>query len=277
MNRSGTPRTLPSWSVVKSVDDPSTVSHSGAHVLRGGGAAARVRPWPGSPRTAHLVTLDLRTTLHPAVLRSWLHQLGDLGYTRIRTGAIRPAQRSPYDALGFTMAQELALLQFDSHLAGTPRVPAHLPPTGVRIRRGRPSDAEALAELDRHAFPPGWGLDADGVLDAIRATPYHRIAVALRLGDAIGDRMPLGYAISGRGGRAMYLQRLAVVPAARRLGVGALLVADGLRWAQRWRSNTVTVNTQSDNTAALDLYQRAGFVLQPTRLVVLERSLDNIP
>ncbi len=211
-----------------------------------------------------------------AVLRSWLSQLATLGYTRIRTGAIRPAQRGPYDALAFVPAQELALLQYDGHLTGTPRVPPHLPPTGVRIRRGRQSDAELLADLDCLAFPKGWGLDADGVLDAVRATPHFRIAVAVRHGDSVSDRMPLGYAVSGRGGRAAYLQRLAVLPEARTIGVGAMLVDDGVRWARRWRSHTVTVNTQSDNTAALNLYQRAGYVLQPTQLVVLERSLDNI-
>ena len=263
--------------MVKSVDEPSSGQRTTGHVLRGGGASARVRPWPGSNNVAHLVTLDLRSGLHSAVLRSWLHQLSALGYTHIRTGAIRPAQRGPYDALGFTPAQELALLQYDTRLTGTPRVPPHLPPTGVRIRRGRPSDAGLLAELDQQAFPSGWGLDAEGVLDAIRATPSSRIAVAVRQGDSISDRMPLGYAISGRGGRAAYLQRLAVTPEARMIGIGALLVADGLRWARRWRTHTVTVNTQSDNTPALNLYQGCGYVLQPARLVVMERSLDNIP
>ncbi len=185
--------------MVKSVDESSAGQCTTGHVLRGGGASARVRPWPGANDVAHLVTLDLRSGLHPAVLRSWLHQLSELGYTHIRTGAIRPAQRGPYDALGFIPAQELALLQYDARLSGTPRVPLHLPPTGVRIRRGRPADAGLLAELDRHAFPAGWGLDTEGVLDAIRATPSSRIAVAVRWGESISDRMPLGYAISGRG------------------------------------------------------------------------------
>ena len=262
--------------MVKSVDDSPTVPPAGVRVLRGGGAAARVRPWPDRSDVAHLVTLDIPQGLHAVVLRSWLNELSALGYRSIRTGAIRPAHRGPYDALGFVVVQELALLQLDNRGDGPVRVPAHLPPTGVRLRRGRPSDAEVLAVLDARSFPTGWGLDEAGVTDAVRATPQHRIAVAVRDHESISDGQPLGYAISGRGGRAAYLQRLAVTPEARTLGIGALLVEDGVRWARRWRAQTVTVNTQSDNESALHLYQRAGYVLQPARLVVLERLLDDL-
>lgn len=262
--------------MVKSVDEPPTAPPAGLRILRGGGSTARVRPWPDEPERAHLIVTEPGPGLVTVILRSWMRELASLGFRSVRTGALRPAQRSPYDTLGFGVAQELALLQLDLQRR-TAMVPAHPAPAGVRIRRGRMTDAEFLGLLDTRAFPTGWGLDEPGVLDAVRATPHHRISVAVRAGQSIGDGMALGFAISGRGGRAAYLQRLAVAPEARAIGVGALLVDDGIRWAKRWRAHTVTVNTQSDNHAALGLYQRAGYQLQSTQLVVMERSLDELP
>ena len=79
-------------------------------ILRSGGLSARVRPWPHEPTIAHLVTLDQQMPLPSVLLQGWLRELTDQGYERVRSGALSPAHRLPYDALGFTLAQELAEL-----------------------------------------------------------------------------------------------------------------------------------------------------------------------
>ena len=67
-----------------------------------------------------------------------------------------------------------------------------------------------------------------------------------------------------------YLQRLAVVPAARRRGVASTLVNDALRWAVELGAHDVFVNTDVDNAAALSLYRQWGFVSVGYHLRVLE-------
>ena len=56
-------------------------------------------------------------------------------------------------------------------------------------------------------------------------------------------------------------------------GLGAALVVDGLRWLRRWGAKEVLVNTQEGNDAAVRLYERLGFRLQPDGLAVLRRAL----
>lgn len=237
-------------------------------LLRGAGLVARVRPWPHEPSIAHLVTLDQQLPLPSAVLRSWLNQLSGDGYTRVRTGALAPSHRSPYDALGFTVAQELTLLHLDlrGSLARSVRDAGRA--SSVVLRRHRADELSVLARVDQSAFPPGWGLDAMGLLEAARATPSSRIRVAISHDEIVG------LAIAGRSASASFLQRLAVSPTHRRAGTGTALVADAVTWAMRRRCRAMAVNTQSDNEPALALYCRLGFEPSPTPLVVLERPLN---
>ena len=238
-------------------------------ILRSGGLSARVRPWPRQPTLAHLVTLDQQMPLPSVLLNGWLRELGDQGYERVRTGALSPSHRLPYDALGFTLVQELALLHLDlrRRRAGGPAATSR---DDVVLRRAKADELDALARVDEAAFPPGWGLDAAGLLDAARATPRSRVRVAL-----VGGRIA-GIAITGRSATASFLQRLAVHPDARRAGLASALVADSIAWARRRRCRTMAVNTQSDNTPALSLYLRHGFEPSATQLVVLERSLSGV-
>ncbi len=237
-------------------------------ILRGAAMVARVRPWPGTHDVAHVVTLDQQAAPPVAVLRAWLNELRDEGYTSVRTGATASTHRGPYDALGFTTIQELALLRV--RLAdAAPGLRRAGSAAEVHLRRARASELVVLASIDRAAFPAGWSLDAVAIAEAAGATPSQLVRVArTHHGTAVG------YAVTGRAGRASFLQRLAVRPDAQGQGVGMALVEDAMRWARRRRATTMVVNTQHDNRAALSLYQRAGFQLLREGLVVLERTLD---
>jgi ribosomal protein S18 acetylase RimI-like enzyme len=230
--------------------------------------AARVRPWPGTNDVAHVVALDQQEPPPVALLRAWLNDLRRDGYTSVRTGATAATHRGPYDALGFTTIQRLALLR--ARLSDVAPAPRRASATAsVRLSRARGGDLVVLSAIDRAAFPPGWSLDATAIAEAAGATPSQLVRVARTMhGTAVG------FAVTGRAGRASFLQRLAVRPDAQGKGVGMALVADSMRWARRRRASSMVVNTQHDNTAALSLYQRAGFQLLREELVVLERTLD---
>ena len=242
-------------------------------MLHGGGHTARVRPGPGDPSIAQLLTLDLQTPPPVAVLRAWLGEIRRDGYTRIRTGAVSSLRTAPYDAIGFAVVQRLTLL----HLDLTAPVPITAStgrpgPPPVATQRGRPADHHRFAELDRAAFPTGWALDESSIGEAAAATPRSRVRSV-----STPDHGLAGYAVSGRSGRAAFLQRLAVRPEAQGNGLGRALVVDSIGWARRWRCRTMAVNTQDDNDTARRLYERAGFVARNHGLVVLERPLEPAP
>lgn len=228
-----------------------------------GDRVARVRPWPraGQQAIAHLVLTDHRHRPRVAQVERWLDDMRDAGYESVRTGAIEPEAAKAFLACGFVVAQRLALLQLDAPFDAAR-------PTG-RVRALRSAaDVDAAAVIDLAAFGSAWCFDAAAIAEAQRATPAHRARFALDR-----DGRPAGYAVTGRAGRNGFLQRLAVAPDAQQGGHGTVLVADALRWLRRWRAQTVLVNTEVSNEAALRLYQRAGFRLRRDHLLVLERGL----
>ena len=113
-------------------------------------------------------------------------------------------------------------------------------PPGPPVGPGR-ATARAVLELDHRSFDGFWRLDADGLTNAIEATPSSRFRVAEG-----ADRL-LAYAVTGRAGQHGYLQRLAVDPSVRREGYGRAIVLDGLRWLRRHGATQALVNTQCDN------------------------------
>jgi ribosomal protein S18 acetylase RimI-like enzyme len=210
----------------------------------------------------HLVTLDQSLPPTAVAVQRWIADLSAGGVTVVRTGALGPTGREGYLEAGFTVRQELALLHHD--LARRSRA---IDLTGRdRLRRPRRDDLVHLARLDRRAFDATWAMDLVGIVDACEATPNYRLRVA-----ADGD-LPVGYAVSGRAGRATYLQRLAVDPAHQGRALGRALVVDALNWARRHRATGMLVNTHVGNEPALGLYRSLGFVEQGYRLAVLEWS-----
>jgi ribosomal protein S18 acetylase RimI-like enzyme len=228
------------------------------------GSRLRARPWHGDDRIAHVAPAgDFLGPLTPDdVLRS-LRSLRRSGYEVALTAALPRADQAPFLEVGFTETERLHLLlhSFDQI------DPAPAPP-GCDLRRGRRRDHDAVLAIDHAAFAPFWRLDAVGLDEALAATVNVHFQTA-RAGSRI-----LGYAVCGRAGHRGYVQRLAVDPAVQGRGVGAALLADGLRWLRRWGARDALVNTQEGNERSLRLYQRAGFVLQPDGLAVLRLSLE---
>jgi ribosomal-protein-alanine acetyltransferase len=130
-----------------------------------------------------------------------------------------------------------------------------LPSSDCRIRKGRPSDAARLAELEERIFA------SDRInrrrFAALAKRPSASVLVALR-GDDI-----LGYAIllTRRGIRSARLYSLAVAPEAAGQGIGRRLLAEMERAARRWGAHRLRLEVRADNVRAIRLYEEAGYAL----------------
>lgn len=232
--------------------------------LDDGRVRARVRTWPGEPRTAHLVLADHTMVVSPVTLHDWLARLAQYGYTLMRTGALSPDAARAFTDQGFAPIQELALLRRELSRRDTFDVLSH------QLRPLRSSRAlAAAARIDHAAFETPWHLDENGITEALDATPHSRIRLAVNANDD-----PAGYLITGRNGAVGFIQRLAVDPEHEGQGVASSLMCDSLTWLARRGVSEVLVNTHFDNSRALRLYARFGFVLVDEQLTVLERVLS---
>lgn len=225
--------------------------------LRWRGGWARLGSWRGRADVAYLsVGADHPPT--PEIVDRCLRLLRGRGYSAVVTSALAAADALPFLDAGFSVRERLHLL---AHAMGDLPQPRHT------TRRARKGDRAEVLELDHRSFDGFWRLDADGLTNAVDATPTSRFRVV------DGDDGLVAYAVTGRAGRHGYLQRLAVDPAARREGLGRAIVLDGLRWLRRHGATQALVNTQCDNAPALALYQSCGFRELPTGLCVMGRSL----
>lgn len=180
-----------------------------------------------------------------------------MGVERSVTPALDQRDAVPFLEAGFVLLERLHLLSRPLH---------EPPPTPSRsLKPGRTWHRRAVLDIDRRAFEPFWQFDEMSLREARTATPSSRFRVA------IADRVPVGYAVTGKAGNRGYLQRLAVDPDHEGEGLGTALVNDSLGWLHERGVRVVMVNTQERNQRALALYEHLGFRSDPAGLVVLER------
>jgi GNAT superfamily N-acetyltransferase len=154
---------------------------------------------------------------------------------------------------------------------------------GVQVRPATESDCTAVqalaGELVTGTAPwrPAAGLASAAavwVADACRTgnDAEHALLVACAEDGAL-----LGFAgVSVRrhfsGDRDAYLGELVVAPAARRCGVGSLLVTAAEEWAVNHGLLRLTLETGAANTPARELYARRGYIEEE---VTLTRALGS--
>jgi ribosomal protein S18 acetylase RimI-like enzyme len=214
--------------------------------------------------------LGERVPSDPSVIAACLGALRRAGYVSVVTTAMPPGDALPFVDAGFEMRERLHLLEHDLEALPVAR------PEPPRLRRAWRADRPAVLALDHLAFDEFWRLEDDGLREALQATP----SVRFRVGEpGAGDLAASvrfeasAYAITGRAGRAGYLQRIAVHPDDRRRGWGQALVLDALRWLRRHDVRRALVNTQWTNDGAVALYESCGFRQLPVGLCVLDRTL----
>lgn len=248
------------------------MSTANVQVVRWGAEQARIGPWQGDDRVAHLSPLAGTPPPSVAFVRRCLDQLAGHGFSRVVTGALAAPEQAAFIRAGFRVEESLHVLSADlTRVTDGSRRHAH---QDVVIRRAHSADRPRVLALDHLAFDPFWQLDEAGLIDALNATPRarFRVAVGARPDPTVATGI-LGYAITGRAGGHGFLQRLAVHPSWQRRGVGRALVLDGLVWLQRRGVDRASVNTQLENRKALALYEGLGFRREPRGLSVLSAGV----
>ncbi|MDQ3176243.1 MAG: GNAT family N-acetyltransferase [Actinomycetota bacterium] len=231
-----------------------------------------VHRWPSDDTIAQLVVVDHRRHLDAADIRQSVAHARAGRPTAIRTGALFPDVADAFAAEGFHVIDTLALLTRDVRRSSDRKAFAEArrraSKDGLRMRPLRHRRLARAADVDQAAFGDGWGHNAASLSRIAEATPRSHQRVVL------ADRDVIAFAITGFGEQRGYLQRIAVEPSQQRRGLGRLLVLDSLHWLGRQGANAAMVNTGTDNTAALTLYETLGFRTVRDRLRVMELTLD---
>lgn len=154
-----------------------------------------------------------------------------------------------------THAFELSREWMEMTLVELPDAP--LPADGIApgfvLRDARPSDAQAIVELEDAAFTAP-APTVDEAHDALKTAAFYRVleeaATGAVVGSLFGSLRPMATG---------YINTLAVHPQYQRRGHGEAM----LRWALAWfreqglRRSALTVSVE--NTAAIALYRKLGF------------------
>lgn len=196
----------------------------------------------------------------PAFLRSCIAWLFDAGAPTVVSGPLTPPARHLWAAAGFRLYQELLVMEKDLR--------QFCPPPGHTIKEGSGKAWAEAAEIDNMAFAPDWQVGALGLRDAAAATPGSSLLIC-EMGGVVE-----GFAIVGVASQVAYLQRIAVRPSRRGLGIGSSLIRATVGWAQHRRARSMLLNTQPENREAISLYTSEGFELLSERLFLLKATLD---
>ena len=135
----------------------------------------------------------------------------------------------------------------------------------VLIRPFTVQDAAATVAVEELAFPQLWRHDIASFLQVQKTYPYFVVAV-----DAQGI---VGYQYNIVDAGIGYLVRIAVHPRAEGKGVGTRLMAEAVRYFQKYNVWKIVLNTEEANGRAQALYERFGFHQIQQRGFVLERAI----
>jgi ribosomal protein S18 acetylase RimI-like enzyme len=193
------------------------------------------------------VGTDLKATwqvLFERVLEYYNNQPG----VRLAAIAIYPWFGELLRQMGFRLHQEIVILEWENSL------PAPITPIWpVRIRRLELADLPDVTDVDNRAFDPLWQNSLESLRLALQQAAYATVALS--------EGKIVGYQISTAASFSAHLARLAVLPNLQRKSIGYLLVMDLLKYFSAQDMFRVTVNTQDNNHASLNLYRKMGFWL----------------
>lgn len=209
--------------------------------LRRGWSLATARPWNDESSDAHL-----------RLIRGGADFLRDAAETiPVSNGAVLSPPLAAgssrlWEQAGFESHLELDMFQRD--------LLARQPSPSIPVTTGESTEWDVAVDIDRAAFEPLWRLGANGLKEALDATPTSAfLTVRTDSGETVG------FAIVGAGAATGYLQRVAVSPKDTGQGYGRALVQASLGWARNHGCRTMLLNTQPDNEAAGRLYESEGF------------------
>ena len=148
---------------------------------------------------------------------------------------------------GFTLSQYIVLLEWIRQ----PFKP-YPAPAGITLRPMILDDLPRVAEVDAAAFEPLWQNSLPALSKAFSQAIYASVAE--------NESGVVGYQLSTGNPFGAHLARLAVRPEAQGCGIASALISDLMDHVCRDENlSRITVNTQSNNTASLALYEKIGF------------------
>ncbi len=206
---------------------------------------------PENKESAWLRAFGVKKDLDPKpywqrLLDKSINILREKNITRLAGLGLHPWFSTLLEKSNFINRQNIVVLEWQN------KFPPKDPRTeNFKIRSMKSNDLPTVAQVDRSAFPSIWQNSLDGIRKAFNLMGVS--TVALHNGNIIGYQISTTMTIYG------HLARLAVLPEYQHQGVAFSLVYDLLqKFDERglWR---VTVNTQSDNFASLNLYKKFSF------------------
>jgi ribosomal-protein-alanine N-acetyltransferase len=150
------------------------------------------------------------------------------------------------ESSGFENRQNIVMLEWQYQ----PR--ALFEAKGIRIRKMKETDLPRVTVVDGEAFGPLWHNSQDTLNRALSQSLFATVAE-----DSTGI---VGYQVTTGSGMRAHLARLAVHPVVQGRGVGRALLGDLFGMLVQNNYLKLSVNTQSDNSTSLSLYQKMGFI-----------------
>ena len=173
-------------------------------------------------------------------------EIARAGGAKVAAIAIRPWFQNLLAESGFESRQQIVLLEWRYQPTAARET------AGIRIRKMTEVDLPQVEKTDAASFDPLWQNPLDTLQRAYAQALYATVAE--------NESGIIGYQISTGGGQRAHLARLAVHPAVQGQGAGRAVLNDLFVFLTYMGISRLSVNTQSDNQASLNLYQRMGFV-----------------
>lgn len=173
-------------------------------------------------------------------------EIANAGGAKVAAIAIQPWFQDVLAGCGFENRQHIVMLEW-RHQQSVTR-----PAGSIRIRQMMEADLPEVEKTDAASFDPLWHNPLDTLRRALSQALYATVA---ENEDGI-----IGYQLSTGSGQRAHLARLAVHPAIQGKGAGRALLSDLFAYLTQAGIPRLSVNTQSDNSVSLSLYQRMGFM-----------------
>ncbi|SRR5579885_261918 len=141
-------------------------------------------------------------------------------------------------------------------------------PQAFRIRRARMGDLDALVALEETSF------DHDRVSRAQWRRHLRSDSACVRVAERSGRVLGCLLLFLRRGSRRARLYSIAIAQAARGQGLGAALLASAERQARRRGCDAMRLEVRTDNSAAIALYEKRGYIRREREPGFYENGMD---
>lgn len=182
-------------------------------------------------------------------LKSATEAMRDLAQADVFSPALYPDTTRVWHAAGYQPHAELDIMERSITRQDLAESPDH---GSSLIATTSPRWGEVV-EVDRRAFEGFWRMGADGLVEAMVATPS-AVFFEWRIQGELA-----GYALTGTQLTTSFLQRVAVSGDEAGHGIGTELIRACLRWAASKGAQRMVLNVRPENVGAKSLYARLGF------------------